>query len=323
MIRGLMLTDALAYVSFRKRAPVNEAIANPGGTTTQLGLVHLMGRSALPDPTRFTWVAIDRGQISGLVSVRNRLFADIWDIDQLVAIPDEGQSRTYVDLLDHLVSSAYAEGVQRLFLRANADSAAEQASRQVGFCRYTSESVHVLDRSALPPPTRQLRLRPRRPIDHQPLFQLYVSAVPARVRQIEGMTLREWRATDGWRLYPMDWRVGLPLNRRDFIIEDNGAVAAWVQFEPRTSVLRLLSSPSSNVDFGQVISEVLRHFRRISKIVIPIRDYQEPIRNYLENTGVEPVANHSLLSRSLAVRVVEPRLLRGWREGVPVREAGM
>lgn len=318
-----MLTDALAYVSFRKRAPVNEAIANPGGATTQLGLVHLMGRSALPDPTRFTWIAVERGQITGLVSVRNRLFADIWDIDQLVAIPDEDQTRTYVNLLDHLVSSAYAEGVQRLFLRAQADSAAEDASRQVSFCRYTSESVYLVERSTLPPPTRQLRLRPRRPIDHQALFQLYVSAVPARVRQIEGMTLREWRATDGWRLYPVDWRVGLPINRRDFIVEDDNVVAAWVLFEPRTSVMRLIPRPSSSVDIGQVIGEALRHLRGVKQVLIPVRDYQEPIRNYLEDRGVKLAANHCLLSRSLAVRVMEPRLLRGWREGVPIREAGM
>jgi len=317
MIRGLMLTDALAYIAFRNKAPVNDAIANPSGVTHRLGLNYLLGHAALPDTKRLSWICIDRGQITGLVSVRNRLAADIWDIDQLVAISGADQPRTYAELLNHLVSSAYSEGVQRIFLRVQADSEAEYASRQVGFCRYTTESVYLLDHNLSPAPPRSLRFRPRRPVDHQALFQLYCAAVPARVRQIEGMTLQEWRSTDGWGLYPMNWRVGLPYGRRDFLVEDERVLVAWLQVEPRSRVLRLLLRPSWQVDVGTIVALGARQTHKCGQTLIPVRDYQESVRVYLEENEFKLVAQHALLSRSLAVRVLEPRLVPLRARGAP------
>lgn len=323
MIRGLTIADALAYVTFRKKAPINEAIANASGSTNRLGLLYLVGRSPLPDVVRSTWINVERGQITGLVSVRSRLGADIWDIDQLATVPSPTQLAEYAELLSHVVSSAYAEGVQRIFLRVQAGSDAESASRQVGFCTYTSEAIHLVNRIGAVPSQPSARLRPRRPIDHLSLFQLYSAAVPARVRQIEGMTLREWRATDGWRLYPMHWHTSLSSGRRDFVVERDGAILAWLQVEPRTSVLRLLIQPQAQVDIGEVISQAARYMPRNKQILVPIRDYEGQMQSYLEAQDFPLVARHALLSRSLAVRVVEPRLVRRWREGVPVREAGM
>lgn len=323
MIRALALTDALPYVSFRKRAPVNDAVAGPSGATNRLGIAHLLGHSALPYQTRLSWISTDRGQITGLVSVTSRFAADIWDVDQLAAVPGVDQPKIYAELLSHLVSSACAEAVQRIFLRVQTNSAAEAASQQVGFCAYTTETIYTIDSNSSPATTRTIAFRPRRPVDHQALFQLYCASVPARVRQIEGLTLREWRATDGWRLYPVNWRVGLPRHRRDFVAEEAGPLVAWLQIEPRSAVIRLMIRPSWQVDIGDVIGQSTHYARKQRHVLIPVRDYQEPIRAFLEAQGYAPIARHSLLSRSLAVRILEPKLVHGWRECVPVREAGM
>jgi hypothetical protein len=213
--------------------------------------------------------------------------------------------------------------VQRIFLRVHVDVDAEAASRQVGFCRYTTESMYLLEQGLPSTADQPLRVRPRRPVDHQSLFQLYCAAAPARVRQVEGMTLQEWRSTDGWRLYPVSWRVGLPSGRRDYVAEGDSGIIAWLQVESRSNVLRLLVRPSLPIDRTTLLSLVIGQTRKRGRPLIPVRDYQEPLKACMEDLGATLVAQHALLSRSLAVRVLEPKLAPGRRELASAREAGL
>lgn len=309
MIRALRPTDLPAFLTFRRRAPDNDALVGPAFRAGRLGINELIGRSLALQPGRETWVQIEHGQIFGVVSVHARFGTDVWDVDRLMIAQSVDAERACARLLDHICEAAVEEGVQKIFLRLDAASSWMQAARQAGFVHYTSEQVYVLPQ--LQPVTRPTvpGLRPRRPADHQALFQLYSASVPIQVRQIEALTLQEWRWTDNWGLVSTALRRGLTRRRRDLVVQNGDGIEAWLQIELHNRTLRLLTDPREAVDATLLLTRGLAELPPGRPVVFPVREHQGAVAGPLEELGFHPGESQALLARTLTVRIPERRLV--------------
>ena len=212
--------------------------------------------------------------------------------------------RVCMRLLDHICDAAVEEGVQKVFLRLAEGSPWLQPAHQAGFVHYTSEQVYMLPHlSPIARPTVP-GLRPRRPADHQALFQLYSAAVPAHVRQIEALTLQEWRWIDNWGLVSTALRPGLTRRRRDLVVQAEGGIEAWLPVD-----LRLRPDPRQAADLPLLLSRGLSELPPGRPVDFPVRDYQTELAAPLEELGFYRGESQALLARMLTVRVPERRLV--------------
>jgi hypothetical protein len=314
MIRALRPTDVLAYVSFsRDVARFGGDGASPAGQTGFQMLptvARFLGRSLAIELGRETWVQIDHGRISGLVSAKRREGTDVWDIDELTYLQSDDAGRTAVRLLEQLLTAAADDGIHKVYLRLPEDSPAQQWVRQVGFFRYCSEVTYR--KAELPTFARSsvaLQLRRRRPSDHQPLFQLYSSAVPFRVRQAEGMTLHEWRWSDGWGMRPAGLSSFLRGARTDYVADGPARPFVWLQVDRRERRLSLLTDLQQDVDVDDLLRFGMSRLGAGRSAQCAARDYQPGLASALERAGFVPVKSETLFARALAARVPELKLV--------------
>lgn len=317
MIRALRPTDALSYVKFCHQLSLASTYRSPLWLQTVTVTGSFLGRSLPLEPGRETWIHVEGGEITGLVTAKRREGTDVWDIDQLAYLPSPDAPRACARLLGHLLSAASDEGVLKVFLRLDSNNPALDWARQVGFVQYSVETVYYLPEVPSPAhPPRLEWVRPRRPSDHQALFQLYCTAVPVRVRQAEGMTLQEWRWTDGWWLDPMGISLRLPLigqaSRHDFVVEDAPRLIAWLQVDRRRRSLGLLSEARDDLDVDAMLRHGLRILGTGRHAYCAVREYQPNLAGALEEIGFVANGTDSLLTRALATRTPELKL-------VPVR----
>lgn len=310
LIRALRPTDLPAFLNFRTRAPANEALLGPALRAGRLSVRDFLGRSLALNPGHETWVQVEQGQLYGLVAARARFGTDVWDVDQLMVTPAIDDDRVALRLLSHLCEAAIEEGVHKVFLRLPLDSPWLQPARQAGFVQYTTEHVFVLPSlgPAAKPPVQGLR--PRRPADHQPLFQLYSAAVPAHVRQIEALTLQEWRWTDHWGFSTMaSLGGGVRRRRRDLVVRDNGHASAWVQVDLVQRVLRVLLDANEATPVADLIERGLAELPPARPVAFALREYQTELAAPIEQRGFRPIETQALLAQVLTVRIPERRLV--------------
>ncbi|MCL5958845.1 MAG: hypothetical protein M1358_05915 [Chloroflexi bacterium] len=250
MIRALRPTDIAAYLSFRNHALYNEALTRPGDKPAPSSMKGFLSRSLGIDPRCQSWVKIQNGHIQGLVSVKARLGTDIWDIEHIVALPEETEL-TFETLLRHVSIAASEEGVQKIFLRSVLEDPITTAAKQAGFFQYAVERIHYLPSFHSTSPS--LVLRPRRGSDHHAIFQLYCSVVPHVVRQVEGITLQEWRWTEGWGLNRVGWKMTLPRRRLDFVLDGDDELSAWLQVRTRSRSITLLARHETEQELPQMV----------------------------------------------------------------------
>jgi hypothetical protein len=312
MIRALRPTDVLAFLAFSRRNPDNEALRGAIGESLSPSLSGFLGDSIALDTRRWHWVLFDGGSIHGLIAVRSRFGADVWDVERLMLAPEADFQRTLSKLLDHMLAHASDEGVQRVFLRVREDSDSLVTARRMGFQPYTSEQIYVHpaggDLGQLPGSANgRPSIRPRRPVHHQPIFQLYTSAVPVVVRLVEGMTLQEWRWTDGWQVSAIPWSRD-SARRQDYVAFDQDEVVGWLQADSAARMLTMLVGES--VDTARdLVAFGLHQLGSSGPCRIPLRDYQSSLGAVLGEAGFSPGDRHVLLARSLAIRVPEAKLV--------------
>ncbi|HLZ07734.1 MAG TPA: GNAT family N-acetyltransferase, partial [Chloroflexota bacterium] len=279
MIRALRPTDVLAYLAFHNRLPrgrhdPRDRVAPRAGGAVGV-VVGFFGRSLALESGRETWVQIDNGRISGLVASKRREGADIWDVDQLTVLPSADSSRTASRLLEQLLSAAVDEGIHKVFLRLDEGDPAQDWVRQVGFFSYCQETTYIHPEvPAFARPVVDQRVRRRRPSDHHALFQLYCSAVPFRVRQAEGMTLHEWRWTDGWAVRPAGIHSIIGTARSDYVLDSDPRLAAWIQVDQSKRRLTLLTDDNLDVGQGDLVTFGLGRLGSGGPAWCAVRDYQ-------------------------------------------------
>lgn len=308
MIRALRPTDILAYLAFRRLTPDSEALTRADGATVPPTFKAFLSGSFALEPSHERWVSLERGRIVGLIAARARPGADVWDVDQLIAASTVDSDRVYLKLLEHLCCQAVEAGVQKVFLRLREDSDALPAAHQAGFLKFTTESVYLHDGESPPLLGALEGLRPRRPADHQAIFQLYSAVVPAFVRQVEGLTLQEWRWTDGWRTRSMPWRASAGC-RRDFVVSDGAAISAWLRIDAKTRLIVPLVAGHDPEVVRDLLAFGLANLGPGGTVALPLREYQVAIGPQLEELGFVLVARHALLAKALALRVPEGKLV--------------
>ena len=310
MIRALRPTDVFAYVSFR-----DQVSRDRGGWGDQLvrsvpPAADLLVRALGLESGLESWIQIDQGRISGLVSARHRPGADVWDVVQLALLPADDPRRTCTRLLERLVSAAGDQGIQKVFLRLAAEDPASDWARQVGFFRYCYETSYELPEvpKLVHPPVVE-HLRARRAVDHQGLFQLYSAAVPIRVRQAEAMTLHEWRWTDGWGFRVPGLQPILNVARSDFVVDRSPRLEGWLQVRHRERSLVVLVGHPEETDQHELVRFGLHRLSAGLGARIPVRDYQHGLGNALENLGFIRAGSFALMARAIAVRIPEAKLV--------------
>lgn len=311
MIRALRPTDLLAYVDFCRQVAVARTEDKTEASTANPTVRSFWSQSLALEPGRESWVQIEHGRISGLVSAKHREGADVWQIDQLLIVPSSDSGRTCLRLLEQLLTAAADEGIQKVFLRLRvADPALEWAQR-AGFFQYCTEYVYTLPEvPTFAHVTVVAHLRPRRASDHQSLFQLYCAAVPFRVRQAEGMTLHEWRWTDGWQVrhlgFPLPFRAA---RRQDYVVENAPRLSGWLQVDRQSRRVGILMNPGEAPDVDGLLRFGLARLGPGGLADCIVRDYQPTVLASLEDHHFREVKHYSLLARTLAVRIPEAKLV--------------
>ncbi|MBI3968435.1 MAG: hypothetical protein HY329_22600 [Chloroflexi bacterium] len=306
-VRPLLPTDLLPFLSFYRRTPREQGLVGRNNATRSLGLTDFAGI-----PLQHCWIALRDGQIAGITAVRPGSTVDTWQIERFVCLPDVQEAAVRLELLRRLCESAAEEGVQRIFIRSHADSPLVDTARQIAFVQYTNEILYRHPHVPRVVGVNYLGFRARRGKDHHALFRLYSSAVPGSVRQAEGMTLEEWRRSEGWRLHSP--RRGFPFTdrRRDYVVGENGTIFAWLQIDRSRRSISVLVDPKAEISLEGIVEFGLSKLNTGAEALCLVRDYQGGLAHALEARGFGPVAEHALLVRMLAVWVKEPRL-------VPVR----
>lgn len=307
-VRPLRPVDLPAYLAFYRAGPDGQGVV--GDTSGPPALRDLLSSV---EPHRQVLVARCDGRIVGLLSVGSGPGLDTWTVDRLLCLPGDAAEETRRALLRHLCGLAGDDGIQKIFLRTLVDSPLVESAAHVGFTRYATEDLYRLPnvprlRTAAPP-----GLRARRGRDHQPLFRLYCAAVPGTVRQAEGMTLQEWRWAEGWGLRRSLVRTPLSaVQRRDYVLVHEDQAVAWLVVERARRRIMVMTHPDVAVPIGALVRFGLTRLSPGRDTYCAVRDYQGALGPTLEFMGFRLVTSHTLLVRTLTVRVREPKL-------VPVR----
>ena len=237
------------------------------------------------------WVLLGLARVRGLVTARRRRANGAWEVDCLQVAP--GDAEAAIRLLEAACEQLGREGVQRLFLRLDADSPMLRVACRAGFFPVRQERLYCLDRAPGldEAPTDQLLPLTRA---HLPaLFQLYNASVPASVRCLEGITLRDWQAAQEPWVQP-----------RDVALWEGGRILAWARLavSGRGALFSLMLHPEAQACARQVVASALRLASSQQPLFCLVAAYQTAVASALEEMGMTPVADYLLLMRHLLQR---------------------
>lgn len=304
MIRPLHPTDMPSYLAFVRNACYGEGVERCPDGLVPLRFLGLLGRSLALDAPRQTWVYTRDREILGLAAVNGRRDGAVWEIDRWVGTGLPEAERALQSLLEHLACVGGEEGIQKIFLRLPSESPLLAVARKAGFVAYCTERVYR--GNARSTHREKAPFRPRRGTDSHALFMHYTHTVPGRVRQVEALTMQEWRWLDGWKPR-RHWRLGVALGHRDFVWESEGQILAWIRVEGRRRILyasvdhRLLGE----AEIESAVDYALAGVRSASTVYCPVRDYQDVLERVFARNSFEPAGEYVLMVQHLTVRVGE------------------
>ena len=320
LIQPLRPTDLVPYLAFRRLPPIGEALGNPidaavapDQRATGLAALGALTSSALAFATHRESQTLRIGRaIVGLAVAHPRFGTDTWDVAQLLVAPTLDTSSACFALLEALCQRATTEGIEKLYLRIREGSEAASGARQAGLFTYAQEHVCIWSGGEAPAteiPWTDVAiagLRPRHPSDHQALFQLYSSAVPLAVRQVEAMTLREWRWLDGWNA-PAAW-ARPERQRRDFVVAREGAVLGWLRVCPVGRQLEVVAGRDAALGRA-LIAYGVHQLGSVGPVTLVLRDYQKALLLIAEELGFTALARNWLLVRVFTIRATDSLLV--------------
>jgi hypothetical protein len=338
-VRVARLTD-LAALGELSRLCQDEAAA-----TRSLGLpvsgrpIGVFSLFRLPlgafQPHDLMYVYDEGGRLSGLIRVERDTVRDEWTIVELDGIGSSNAGDIRFRLVQQLVRESSKRGVGRLHVACADQDGNVELFMQAGFARYGEELVlYRPPDEALPAAwsdarARAARIRPAVPIDALPLSRLYAAATPQPVQRLELLRLADWeRQGSNWRVP----RSSLaPILRfadvEGFVQEASGGgrdgtqLDAFVQIgvakEDQPHYLKVLARSDADtadlVDFAlaSIGSRIVRGSTQGQDrgVIAPVRTYESPIDNRLEETGFNTIATVTLLMKETLVRVAEPALV--------------
>lgn len=193
------------------------------------------GLTRLPRMPRTAVLAVKRGLgYRGVLVARELKGGAAWEVES-IRIARDKDDEAVAALLSATCGEVARRGGRALYLREAEGSPHGQAVRRAGFIAYQRESLH-----ALPPGAHRNVPTPFRPADRRDrpgVFRLYCRVVPELVRRHEALTQQDWRAVvDSYDC------------SREFVLDHEGGVAAWVGLGEREARLLLDSAVAGAVD---------------------------------------------------------------------------
>ena len=300
MIRVLHLTDTPMLLLFLGSSPVNEARMRDRLTTREVELLAaapLLRGCLISDDKQCSFVCVNRGFIQALVSLKRCHGPGAWMVERLLLSP--GQESLCFDLLERLAFAGGNLKAERLFLRLDSSSPAVDVAKQAGFNHYLTEYLYCLkERQGNEPAESRLTLRPKSSADEHALFRLYSTAAPLQVRCAEGMTLQEWsqsRDRDA---------------TKELVLGKGGEISAWLRIRMgRTAARFEIIGELGAQELGELVDYSLAALRGRHPVYCLISEFQQQLRQILEERSFYQAAAYSCLSKQLAVRVHEPQLV--------------
>lgn len=192
------------------------------------------------------------------------------------------------DVVTALAASAGMEAARRggrtLYMRIPEGSPHQDAVRRAGLIAYGEERLLAMPRHHVH--VGQAGLRPASRQDRHAVFRLYCRAVPENVRRQEAPTQQDWRA----------FHSSLECDR-EFVLDREGGVGAWVGLGPREAHVLLDSSIEGLHD--AVLDLVEGHDGRHATLVA--RHFQFDLQRRAEERGYLPLGTRLLCARQLAL----------------------
>ncbi|GBD12863.1 hypothetical protein HRbin24_00879 [bacterium HR24] len=249
------------------------------------------------------WVALGIARVRGLLTARRRRLGLAWEVDSLQVAP--GDTDTAARLLEAASRQLSQEGVQRLFLRLEAESPLLRAACRAGFFPLRQERLYRLEGEAALSATTD-HLVPIARAHLYSLYQLYNASVPSSVRCLEGMTLRDWQAAQEPWAQP-----------RDLALWEGGRILAWARMATpgRGAIFTLMVHPEAHARSRELVAAVLERLQDRRPLHCLVAAYQAAVAGALEEAGMEPVTEYLLLIRQLAQpqgrKLAEPERVGG------------
>lgn len=335
-VRAARLTDLAALGELSRLAQ------SDGAETRSLGLpvsgppIGMFSLFRLPlgafRPNDLLYVYEAGGHIAGLCRVERESWRDEWTIVELDAIGAGDAGDIRFRLVNHLLREGTKRGAARFHVAcADADGNVE-LFMQAGFARYGDE--HLLFRppdEELPDPWPEDRaaaagIRPAVALDALPLMRLYAAATPAPIQRLEALRLPDWeRQGTTWRVPRSSLAPILRFAEVEAFIlagakdasQADGFVQIGVAREDQPHYLKVLARPG--IDVGELVDFGLgaiharttkgAEHRHDHGVIAPVRTYEAPIDNRLEEAGFGSIATVTLLMKETLIRVAEPALV--------------
>lgn len=306
VIRALRSTDLVGLVSSRIGSFPNEAKARDrmGRRDATVRSLDAIIEPWLPLERHCTGLYLEQGKVLGLASARPRSGSSAWEVDHLIINAPGREEDACYRLLEHLAELSL-RGVERLFLRLDADSSLISPARKAGFFPYLTEDLYCLDakglRFALEPLPPHYTLRPKAQTSELNLYQFYRTSVPQTVQQAEGAALREWRDSQERRE-----RRG----RKEFVLLREDVIAAWMRVSSEDSLghVDLLGRRGEKEALEAALLHGLALLKGKDAICCLAPHHQEELHQVLLAHDFVKVASYCVMAKQMALRLRQPHL---------------
>ncbi len=204
-------------------------------------------------------------------------------------------SPIWEEILAAGIRHAGFDGVKRLYARATAGTNAYIALRAAGFAPYAVETIYVADS----PRTigAEVSMREQESTDTWAIHQLYNASVPRNVLYAEALTSHAWDIEHSRR--PGAQQIA------GWLADDVSNIAAYVRVASDHGVhcIDLTFAPGAAKRAAALLDAVLRRMRlekRINRVYITLRAYQQEIEPALARLGFTPGLTQESLVRYTA-----------------------
>ncbi|MCO5221264.1 MAG: hypothetical protein M9947_06720 [Thermomicrobiales bacterium] len=204
----------------------------------------------------------------------------------------------WAEILTAAIRQAGMSGVKRLFAHASSGSNVYVALREAGFAPYANETIYVADA----PQTMgaHVAMREQESSDTWAIHQLHNASVPRDVIYAEALTSHAWDISNSRRPsspQTSGWLADGPGDLQAYarVTSDRGVHALDVSFRP--------GAVKAGAALLDALLRKLRLERRITRVYVTVRGYQQEIESALVRMGFTPGLTQELLVRYTAVQV--------------------
>ena len=337
-VRLARLTDLAALGELSRLCQTDDSAARSLGLPVSGPPIGVFSLFRLPlgafRPNDLMYVYEEGGRISGLIRVERETTRDEWTIVELdaVGMADAGDIR--YRLVNQLLREGARRGAARFHVACADVDGNVELMMQAGFIRYGEERIMFRPDGELPKPwsdkaTNDARIRPAQQADALALQRLYMAATPQPVARLEAIRLPDWeRQGNHWRVPRSSLAPILRFADIEAFVQEaprggkdgtqlDGFLQVGVAKEDQPHYLKVVARPDVDatalIGFGLGIIEARTtkgsEHRHDHGVIAPVRTYEGPIDNRLEEAAFGSIASVTLLMKETLVRVAEPALV--------------